>query len=68
VHVRVGEAGYDDAASEVEHLRGGERRLVHAHAAGDQPARDCECALRRDLGVERPDEAVLENHDEQSRR
>ena len=62
VHVRVGEAGHDDAAAEVDDLRRGERRLVHADAARDALARDRERALRRHLRVERADEAVREDH------
>ena len=62
MHVRVGEAGDHDPAAEVEHLRGGERRLVDADAARDLVARDRERALGRHLGIERADEAVRENH------
>ena len=54
--------GSDDTAAQVDHLRRGERRLVHADTARDPLARDRERALRRHLRVERPDEAVLEDH------
>ena len=68
VHVRVGEPGNDDAAAQVDHLRRGERRLVHADAAGDPVAGDRERALRRHRRVERADEAVLEDHSRNLRR
>jgi len=62
VDVRVGEAGHDDAAAEIDDLGRRERRLVHADPAGDAAAGDRERALCRHLRVERPDEAVFENH------
>ena len=61
--MRVGKAREDDAAAEVDDLRRGERRLVHADAAGDQAARDRERALGPRRWVKRPDQAVLEDHD-----
>ena len=63
VDVRVGEAGEDAAAAEVDDLRARARRLVDAHAAGDVRARDRERAARRERGIHRPDDAVLENHE-----
>jgi len=42
VDVRVGEAGHDAAAAEVDHLRRGERGLVRADAPCDALARDRE--------------------------
>ena len=54
--------GQHDAPAEVDDVRRGERGLVDADAARDPLARDRERALRRDLRVERPDEAVLEDH------
>ena len=62
VNVRVGEAGHDDTAAEVEHVGRRERRLVHADAARDELARDRERPLGRNLRVERADEAVREDH------
>ena len=62
VDVRVGEAGEDAAAAEVDDVRARQRRLVHAHAAGDVRARERDGATRRKRRVERPDDPVLENH------
>ena len=66
VDVRVGEAGDDDATAEVEHLRRGKCRLVDADPTGDAVAGDRERSLGRNLRVERPDQAVLEDHGAQS--
>ena len=60
--MRVVQPRDDDAAAEVDDVRRGERRLVDADAARDPPAGDRERPLRRDLRVERPDQAVLEDH------
>jgi hypothetical protein len=62
VHVRVVEPGEDDPAAEVDDLRRGERRLVHADPARDPLTRDRQGALCRHLRVERADETVLEDH------
>jgi hypothetical protein len=62
VDVRVGEAGQHAPAAEVDDLRGGERSLVHADAARDPVSGDRERACLRKRRVERPDDAVLQDH------
>ena len=62
VHVRVGESGQDAAAAEVDDVRARERRLVHAHAAGDVRAGDRQRPRSGERGIHRPDGAVLEDH------
>jgi catechol 2,3-dioxygenase-like lactoylglutathione lyase family enzyme len=62
VDVRVDEAGDDDAPAEVDGLRRGKRRLVHADAAGDAIARERERSLRRHRRLHRPDQSALEDH------
>ena len=53
--MRVGEAGQDAAAAEVDGLRARQRRLVHADAAGDPLACDPEGRDGRQGRVERAD-------------
>ena len=60
--VGVGERGEDAAAAEVHDLRARERGLVDADAAGDVGAGDRERPSGRQRGVERADDAVLEDH------
>ena len=62
VDVGVREARHDDAAAQVDHLRGGECGLVDADAARDPFTCDRQRPLGRHLRVERADEGVLENH------
>ena len=63
VHVRIGEPGHDHAAAEIDDLRRGKRRLVHAHATRDPVTGDRERALGRDLRIHRANEAVFEDHE-----
>ena len=60
--VRVGEAGEDAPAAEVDPLRAGQRGLVRPDAAGNPVARDRERRRARQRGVERADDTVLEDH------
>ena len=62
VDVRVREAGKHAAAAEIDDLRRRKRRLVRADAAGDPVAGDRERPRDRQRRVERPDDAVLEDH------
>ena len=62
VDVGVGERGEDAAAAEVHHVGACERGLVDADAAGDVGAGDRERPSGRQRGVERADDAVLEDH------
>ena len=68
VHVRVGEAGQDAAAAEIDDVRARQRRLVGADPAGDGLARNGERALSRQAGVHCADGAVLEDHGSDSSR
>ena len=67
MHVRVVEPRQHDPAAQVDDLRRGERRLVHADTARDQVARDGERSLGRDLGIEGPDQSALKDHSRKSR-
>ena len=60
--MRVGEAGEDAAAAEIDDLRRCERGLVRADAAGDPVAGDRERPRDGQRRVERADDAVLEDH------
>src|SRR5689334_19466103 len=60
--VGIGEAGDDDTTAEVDDLGRRERGLVNPDPAGDAVAREGERPLGWNLRVERPDEAVLEDH------
>ena len=62
VDVRVGEARQHAPAAEVDRLRAGERRLVHADAAGDAVTGDRERARLGQRRVEGANDAVLEDH------
>src|SRR6266852_4704819 len=62
VDVRVGEAGEDAAAAEVDRLGACERGLVHADPARDAVAGDCQRARDRQGRVERANDAVVEDH------
>ena len=55
--------GTTHAAAEVDRLGRGERRLVDADPAGDPRRRRSRARARRQLRVERADEAVLEDHE-----
>jgi hypothetical protein len=62
VHVRVGEAGEDAAAAQVDDLWARKRRLVGTDAARDPVARDREGSRERERRVHRAHDAVLEDH------
>ena len=64
VHVRVGEAGHDAAAAEVDALVRDERAIALAHvdAASDAVARDRDRARERKPGIARAHAAVVEDH------
>ena len=62
VHVGVGEARQDAPPAEVDPLRAREGGLVRPDAAGDPVARDRERRGPRQRGIERADDAVLEDH------
>ena len=65
--VRVGEAGQDAAPAEVDDLGRGEGRLVRPDPAGDPAARHGERPRDRQRGIERANDAVLEDHGADSR-
>jgi hypothetical protein len=58
----VGESGENAAAAQIDALRPGELALVRPDSARDLVARDRERTRRREGGVHRPDDAVLEDH------
>ena len=62
VDVRVGEAGKDAAAAEIDDIRAGQRQLVRPDAARHVRAGDRERASRRQRRIHRADDAVLEDH------
>ncbi len=62
VDVRVRQSGHDRVPTQVDDVRRGERRLVHADASRHHVPGDRERTRGRDLRVERPHEPVFETH------
>ena len=62
VDVRVGEAGQDAAAPEIDDVWCGERGLVRADPARDALTGDREGPRDRQRGVHRADHAVIQDH------
>jgi hypothetical protein len=62
VDVCVVEPRQHAAAAEVDDVRRGEGGLVDAHAAGETSAGDGKRTRHRHRRLERPDDAVLEDH------
>ena len=62
VDVRVGEAGKDAAAAEIDDIRTGQRQLVRPDATRHVRAGDRERAGPRQRRIHRADDAVLEDH------
>jgi len=60
--VGVGESGEDTAAAEIDAIGAREGGLVRAHTAGHELTRDRERARLRQRGVERANDALLEDH------
>ena len=62
VDVRVGEAGKDAAAAEIDDVRAGEDGLVRADPSRDVRARDRERPRGRQRRIHGADDAVLQDH------
>ena len=62
VDVRIGEAGKDAAAAEIDDIRAGKRQLVRPDAARHVRSGDRERASRRQRRIHSADDAVLEDH------
>jgi hypothetical protein len=62
VDVRVGEPRNDAAAAQVDDLRRRQDGLVRAHPARDPLAGDRERPRDRKCRIQRPDDAVIEDH------